>query len=168
MINVIDTRDGLYKKVTKDDYKKYDYFVSTLKDKVIVLDIRDNVKKYVSKEDFDKFDFYKSVSLNLITVIDTRDNTTKKVTKEDYNKYDYFVSLRSKRFAIYDANNLLRYTVYGNFSKFCAQHRLPVNAFCDSIKFKLPIPIKQIKRNFDLLKKHGFGDYIGWYAQEVK
>jgi len=119
MVPIRDTRDGSTKNVSKEDFEKFDYFISNSYGWVSVVDTRSNISTRVLKEDFEKFDYYVSINDGLVSVIDTRDGSSKKVSTDDYKKYDYFVNHTTGHLSVIDTrDNKTKRVTIDDFNKF--------------------------------------------------
>lgn len=74
MVSVLDLRDKKTKNVSKEDFDKFDYYVSTIFNTVSIIDTRDGSKKRVSKEDYYKYDYYQSIINGWTKAIDIKTN----------------------------------------------------------------------------------------------
>ncbi len=169
-VTVKDRRDNKTKNVSKEDFNNFNYYEATTKNLILVKDKKTNKHVKITKEDFVKNkDFYEMHRNNIITVIDIRTGAIVTVSTEDYKKFDYYVNLKAKKIGIFDSNDNIIYTCYGNFKKFCKEKNLLFDALTDSYRnggYSIYKNITNIGKR--RLEKTGREHQIGWYAKLLK
>lgn len=91
-VTVIDTRDGLTKNVSKEEFSKFDYFKQCTQGRVTVIDTRDGLTKNVSKEEFDSCEYYNSIAKNTILVRNIMTGNLERIETHEFenSKYEAF------------------------------------------------------------------------------
>lgn len=177
-IYCFDKELGYQKTITKDEYhsnkEKYVWILQR-EGKVSVRNIKTGENLLVSKEEFDKSDDFVGVVIGTVTAKNTKTGELRRIPKDLFDISDEWISpisektgensINAKNIQIYDANDILMFDCYGNFSKICKENKLPQQALYRSYhNFGEKIYQDLDQRSITKLKNKNFYQYKGWYA----
>ena len=111
MVSVIDLRDKKTKNVSKEDFDRFDYYVSTIFNTVSVIDTRDGSRKRVSKDDYYKFDYYQSILNGQTKAIDINTNEIINCTVDELKTNPDLMHINKNKIVVKDKSTLETYQV---------------------------------------------------------
>ena len=111
MVSVIDLRDKKTKNVSKEDFDKFDFYVSSNFNTVSVIDTRDGSRKRVSKDDYYKFDYYQSILDGWTKAIDINTNEIINCTVEELKTNPNLMHINKNKIVVKDKSSLESYQV---------------------------------------------------------
>lgn len=174
MVVVFDKSLNKNRHVTIDEFKSNKNLIHINKGKVTALDLEDNIIKSISCEEYHKFKNIryimpttkrtKTFGKGLVSVRNIITNECKKISKNEINP-DIHAGINSKIIKIFNAENELVFTCYGNFDRFCIEKNLPCWTFKRSFKTAgKPIMTDLTKKDLTIFGRKDQLIYKGWYA----
>jgi len=103
-VTAIDMRDNSIKDITKEEFHKFEYYVSCTKGQVTVID-NNGLRKNVSLDEYKHNPNLIHNRKGQVPVLDLRDNTMKSVSREDFIKFDYFKHSTSGQATVIDTRD---------------------------------------------------------------
>jgi len=91
-VNVIDTRDGNIKQITKQEFDNSENYIGHTTGLLAVFDTTTKTNKMVTKEEYTTCSNYVSTTKGRVNVLDTNTGLTKQVTKQEFDSNENYIS----------------------------------------------------------------------------
>ena len=104
-VTALDLRDNTSKQISREEFRKNDYYVHWTKDTVQAIDIRTGKSKRVTRKEFKEDKFLKHPTKGTVVVRDKKSNTTKSVSLKEFGENDDYVTCSTGQVSVIDTRD---------------------------------------------------------------